>query len=51
MGEKEKPMIRLGQEGSTSGRFNRAQKLKETTAMAMEIRIFALVINVLWFFL
>jgi hypothetical protein len=45
MGEKENPWIRLGQGGSVSGRFNRPQKLMETTAMAILMRIFALVMN------
>ncbi len=35
--------MRLGHGGSISGLFNRAQKLMETTAMAMPIRILALV--------
>jgi hypothetical protein len=39
MGEKENPWIRLGHEGSTSGRFNRYQKLKKMTATAVQIKI------------
>jgi hypothetical protein len=38
MGEKENPWIRLGHEGSISGRFNRYQKLKKMTATAMQIK-------------
>jgi hypothetical protein len=45
MGEKENPWIRLGQGGSISGWLKKAQKLIETTAMAILIRIFALVMN------
>jgi hypothetical protein len=47
MGEKENPWMRLGQGGSISGWLKKAQKLMETTAMAMLMRIFALVMNFL----
>ena len=36
--------MRFGQGGSDSCRLSNAQKLIETTAMAMQMRIFALVI-------
>lgn len=40
--------MRFGQGGSDSCRFNSAQKLIETTAMAMQMRKFALVIVLYW---
>jgi len=45
MGEKEKPWIRTGHGGSISGRFSKDQKLIEMTAMAIQMIIFDLVIN------
>jgi len=45
MGEKENPCIRLGHGGSISGLFKRAQKLMDTTAIAMLMSIFALVMT------
>jgi hypothetical protein len=47
MGEKENPWMRDGQGGSISGWFKKPQKLMETTAMAILMRIFALVMNFL----
>jgi hypothetical protein len=40
--------MRFGQGGSISGWLKKAQKLMETTAIAMLMRIFALVMNFLY---